>query len=87
MATKKQAEERVQNYPSLFPELEGGTYGGILKATKEPRRRLNASRAGKWTGNKKTSRQRRNRKAWESLYPTPCSPNSLMRTERGFHKT
>ena len=73
MATKRQAKERVQNYPSLFPELEGGAYGGSLNAAKKPRRRLSSSQVGKWTGKEETSREKRNRRLWASLYPTPKS--------------
>ena len=70
MATKKQAKEPIQNYPSLFPELEGGTYGGSLSAQRKPRRRLNSSQVGNWKGKEETFRERRNRKLWASLYPT-----------------
>ena len=69
MATKKQAKERVQNYPSLFPELEGGSYGGLNDA-KKPRRRLNSSQVGKWKGKELTSRERQNKRLWATLYPT-----------------
>jgi hypothetical protein len=71
MATKRQTKERVQSSPSLFPELEGGAYGGSLNAAKKPRRRLSSSQVGKWTGKEETSREKRNRRLWASLYPTP----------------
>ena len=69
MATKKQ----VANYPSLFPELEGGSYGGSLSTTKKPRRRLNSSQVGNYKGKVETSREKQNRQLWASLYPTPKS--------------
>ena len=50
MAAKRTAKERVQNYPSLFPELEADTFGGSLNPTKKPRRRLNASQVGNYKG-------------------------------------
>ena len=71
MAIKKQTKERVQNYPDLFPELGGVTCGECLNAKNKPRRTLKSSQAGTWTGKEKTSRQKRNRKAWASLFPTP----------------
>ena len=71
MATKKQAKERVQNYPSLFPELEADTYGGSLNPSKKPRRRLNASQVGNYKDKQLTSREKRNTRLWASLYPTP----------------
>lgn len=70
MAINKQAEERVQNYPSLFPELEG-TYGGSLNATKKPRRGRKSPQVYNYKGKEETGRERRNRRAWESLFPTP----------------
>ena len=69
MATKTKKE--VPNYPSLFPELEGGAYGGSLNTQKEPRRRLNSSQVGNYKGKEKTSREKRNRKLWDTLYPIP----------------
>lgn len=71
MATKKQAEERVQNYPSLFPELEGGAYGGSLSTHKKPRRKPNSYQVGNYKGKEETSREKQNRRLWASLYPTP----------------
>ena len=71
MATKRKAKERVQNYPDLFPELGAGTYGGSLNAKKQPRRALNSSQVGKWTGKEETSRQKQNRRVWATLFPTP----------------
>ena len=70
MATKRQTKERVQSSPSLFPELEGGAYGGSLNAAKKPRRRLNSSQVGKWKGKELTSRERQNKRLWATLYPT-----------------
>ena len=67
MTTKK----RVQNYLSLFPELEGGAYGGSLSTTKKPRRTLNSPQVGNYKGKEETSRERRNREAWDILFPTP----------------
>lgn len=77
MATKEQAEKRVPNYPDLFGELSdteetifffgaSSTDGGTNKA----RRSQNSQKVGKWTGTEKESRERRNTRLWESLYPT-----------------
>jgi hypothetical protein len=72
MATKGKITERVQNYPSLFPELEeGNTYGGSLNAHKKPRRRLNSYQVGRYKDSGKTSLEKRNEKLWATLYPTP----------------
>ena len=73
MAAKRKASERVQNYPSLFPELDGGTYGGSISTSKNPRRRLNGCQTGCYKGKELTSRERRNRKLWASLYPVSKS--------------
>ena len=71
MATKGKITERVQNYPSLFPELEGGnTNGGSPKASKKPRRRLKSNKVGKYKEKQQTSRERQNGRLWASLYPT-----------------
>ena len=70
MAAKRKASERVQNYPSLFPELEGGSYG-VLNTPQKPRRRLNGYQVDNYKGKELTSRERRNKKLWASLYPTP----------------
>ena len=77
MATKEQAEKRVPNYPDLFGELSdtgeatsffgaSSTDGGTDKA----RRSQNSPKVGKWKGNRIESRERRNTRLWESLYPT-----------------
>lgn len=77
MAAKEQAEKRVSNYPDLFGELSdtgeatsffgaSSTDGGTDKA----RRSQNFPKVGKWKGNVKESRERRNTRLWESLYPT-----------------
>ena len=77
MATKEQAEKRVPNYPDLFGELSdteeatsffgaSSTDGGTNKA----RRSQNSPKVGKWKGNRIESRERRNTRLWESLYPT-----------------
>lgn len=77
MATKEQAEKRVPNYPDNFGELSdtgdttsffgaSSTDGGTNKA----RRSRNFPKVGKWKGNGKESRERRNTRLWESLYPT-----------------
>ena len=77
MATKEQAEKRVPNYPDLFGELSdtgeatsffgaNSTDGGTNKA----RRSQNSPKEGKWKGNRIESRERRNTRLWESLYPT-----------------
>ena len=73
MLMEKKRSERVENYPDLFPELGGGTYGESLNTKKKPRRGLNSSQVGKWTGKEETSREKRNRRLWASLYPTPKS--------------
>lgn len=77
MATKEQAEKRVPDYPDLFGELSdtgeatsffgaSSTDGGTNKA----RRSQNPPKVGKWKGNRIESRERRNTRLWESLYPT-----------------
>lgn len=77
MATKEQAEKRVPDYPDLFGELSdtgeatsffgaSSTDGGTNKA----RRSQNSPKVGKWKGNRIESRERRNTRLWESLYPT-----------------
>ena len=72
MATKREAKKRIPNYPSLFPELEGGAaYEDSLNASKKPRRRLNSYKVGRYKDTNQTSRERRNKKLWASLYPTP----------------
>ena len=72
MATKGEITERVQNYPSLFPELEEeNTYGGSPNAQKKPRRKLNSYQVGGNKDSGKTSREKRNEKLWATLYPTP----------------
>ena len=78
MATKEQAEKRVPDYPDLFGELSdtgeatsffgaSSTDGGTNKA----RRSQNSPKVGKWKGNRIESRERRNTRLWETLYPTP----------------
>jgi hypothetical protein len=69
MATKGKITERVQNYPSLFPELEGEAYGGSLNAHKKPRRRTCKPQPWKGKGKELTSREKRNSKLWAILYP------------------
>ena len=71
MAARRKAQERVQNYPSLFPELEGEAYGGSLNPTKKPRRGLKSSQGYNYKGKEPTSREKRNTRLWASLYPTP----------------
>lgn len=73
MATKRQTKEGVQTYPSLFPELDGRAYGGSLSTPKKPRRTLRSSQVGNYKGKEETSREKRNRRLWASLYPTPKS--------------
>ena len=78
MATKEQAEKRVPNYPDLFGELsdteETTSFFGASSTdgdTNKARRSQNSQKVGKWTGTEKESRERRNTRLWESLYPTP----------------
>ena len=71
MATKKQAEERVQNYPSLFPELDGVAYVGSLNSNKKPRRRFKGYQVRNYKGKSETSREKRNKELWTNLYPDP----------------
>jgi hypothetical protein len=71
MAAKRTIKERVQN--NLFPELEEDTFGGSLNPSKTPRRSLNASQVGNYKGKEPTSREKRNKSLWASLYPTPKS--------------
>ncbi len=73
MATKRKAQERVQNYPSLFPELGGEglvSYGGEPQRSNKPRRRLNGYNVYNHKGKEETSLQKRNKKHWALLYPT-----------------
>ena len=77
MATKEQAEKRVPNYPDLFGELsdteETTSFFGVSSTdgdTNKARRSQNSQKVGKWTGTEKESRERRNTRLWESLYPT-----------------
>lgn len=77
MATKEQAEKRVPNYPDLFGELsdteETTSFFGASSTdgdTNKARRSQNSQKVGKWTGTEKESRERRNTRLWESLYPT-----------------
>ena len=77
MATKEQAEKRVPNYPDLFGELsdkeETTSFFGASSTdgdTNKARRSQNSSKVGKWKGNRIESRERRNTRLWESLYPT-----------------
>lgn len=77
MATKEQAEKRVPNYPDLFGELSDteettSFFGASSTAgdTNKARRSQNSQKVGKWTGTEKESRERRNTRLWESLYPT-----------------
>ena len=71
MATKRKAKERVQNYPDLFGELEGISFGGSLSTTNKARRSRNASQVHNWKGREQSSRERRNTRLWDTLYPTP----------------
>ena len=77
MAAKEQAEKRVSNYPDLFGELidtgEATSFFGASSTdggTDKARRSQNFPKVGKWKGNVKESRERRNTRLWESLYPT-----------------
>ena len=77
MAAKEQAEKRVSNYPDLFGELsdtgEATSFFGASSTdgdTNKARRSQNSQKVGKWTGTEKESRERRNTRLWESLYPT-----------------
>ena len=77
MATKEQAEKRVPDYPDLFGELsdteETTSFFGASSTdgdTNKARRSQNSQKVGKWTGTEKESRERRNTRLWESLYPT-----------------
>jgi hypothetical protein len=64
--------ERVKNYPSLFPELEEGrAYGKSLNTQKKPRRRVYSPQMWRGKGKEQTSREKSNKKLWDSLYPTP----------------
>ena len=77
MATTEQAEKRVPNYPDLFSELtdtgEATSFFGASSTdggTNKARRSQNSPKVGKWKGNRIESRERRNTRLWESLYPT-----------------
>ncbi len=81
MATKRKAQERVQNYPSLFREELGAmclentepSVWGDLKPPhpKKARRNSKTFGAGSRKGEPMSSREKRNSKLWASLYPTP----------------
>ena len=70
MATKRKAKERVQNYPDLFEGIEGIAYGGSLSTTKNTHTGAKPNKGYNYKGKEKTSREKRNMKLWDTLYPT-----------------
>lgn len=79
MAIKKQVKKRVPNYPDLFSELTdtGAASSSILGTEnldggiKEARRSQSLQKVDNWKGREQSSRERQNKKLWETLYPTP----------------
>ena len=70
MAAKRKIKERVQNYCSLFPEL-GAEYGSSHTPPKKTNGSHQKPQAGKRKGAAPSSRERRNKRLWESLFPSP----------------
>ncbi len=56
---------------NLFPDMEVETYGGSLNASNKPRRGLKKHNIGKYKEREGTAREKRNKKLWANLYPTP----------------
>lgn len=74
MAIKKQVKKRVPNYPDLFSELtDTGAASSILgnENSIEARRSQSMQKTDNWKGREQSSRERQNKKLWETLYPTP----------------
>ncbi len=74
MAIKKQVKKRVPNYPDLFSELtDTGAASSILgnENSIEARRSQSLQKTDNWKGREQSSRERQNKKLWETLYPTP----------------
>ena len=74
MAIKKQVKERVPDYPDLFSELtDTGAASSILgnENSIEARRSQSLQKTDNWKGREQSSRERQNKKLWETLYPTP----------------
>lgn len=78
MAIKKQVKERVPDYPDLFSELtDTGAASSILGTEnldggiKEARRSQSLQKVDNWKGREQSSRERQNKRLWETLYPIP----------------
>ena len=75
MAIKKQVKERVPDYPDLFSELTdtGAASSSILGTENsiEARRSQSLQKTDNWKGREQSSRERQNKRLWETLYPTP----------------
>ena len=78
MAIKKQTKERVPDYPDLFSELTDTEAASSILGienldggAKEARRSQSLQKADNWKGREVSSRERQNRRLWETLYPTP----------------
>ena len=74
MAIKKQVKKRVPNYPDLFSELtDTGAASSILgnENSIEARRSQSLQKTDNWKGREQSSRERQNKRLWETLYPTP----------------
>ena len=74
MAIKKQVKKRVPDYPDLFSELtDTGAASSILgnENSIEARRSQSLQKTDNWKGREQSSRERQNKKLWETLYPTP----------------
>ena len=75
MAAQRKVKEPVPDYPSLFGELaEEDPSGAEVKGFTTSGEARRASFSVRTSKNKPTeyeSRQKRNTRLWESLYPTP----------------
>lgn len=72
MATKREAEKRIPNYPNLFGDLEETTVKKSPKTSKTPRRGHKTFKVGSWKGKDTKSQQKQNKRLWETLYPSPA---------------
>lgn len=74
MAIKKQVKERVPDYPDLFSELTDTEAASSILGNEnsiEARRSQSLQKTDNWKGREQSSRERQNKRLWETLYPTP----------------
>ena len=71
MAIKKQVKKRVPNYPDLFSELTDTGAASSILGNENARRSRDLQKADNWKGREQSSRERQNKRLWETLYPTP----------------